>query len=157
MKIRETVDVFLKAALVCLGALCVSCGDSAFDQEYGAAKKRLAEADGFTRLVELDQKYPEKLALKIDLGAYCLSRGLRDQALAYLRRGEALAGVGSDDGLKSVLWADLAEAALSAGDGDQALRYANLSLENKDEKLGVIFTRAKAHYQTFLANYLPLV
>jgi len=122
----------------------VSCGDSAFEKDYQEAKKHAGQPDFGTALVSLDQRYPDRLAVKVDLGALAMASGAWDQARSYLGRGETLAGSSSDNELKSVLWADLAQLWLLKGDDDQALVYANRSLQNKDEKLGVVFTRAKA-------------
>ena len=127
-----------------LGTLLGSCGDAVFQQAYDKVKGRAGQADFLGRLVALDQRFPDRLALKVDLGAYYLTTGNADQAQAYLDRGAMLARSSGDENLKSILWADLAETALLRGDAEGAIGYADRALSHQEEKLGVIFTRAKA-------------
>ncbi len=117
---------------------CCRAAMRPFEKSFTDLEGQSGHPDFLPALVALDQKFPDRLALKVDLGAYYLARGDRNLAQGYLSRGEALAGASSDEKLKSVLWADLAQAALLGGDGDTALKYAGLSLQNKEEKLGVI-------------------
>ena len=125
---------------VCGAVLC-GCSSESFASEYAAIGR---SADPGPALAALDQKYPNKLELKIDLGARSWSAGNLRQAEAYWRRAETLAGT-AGPAADAILWADLAQAALLRGDQDAALTYADRAVEYRDEKLGAVFTRAKAH------------
>ncbi len=128
-----------------VGAVMVSCAPDPFVSDYAELQRDVASGrDPWSALVALDQKYPNRLALKIDLGARSWADGKFQQAEAYWTSGESLAG-SAGESLDSVLWADLAQAALVRGDADRALKYADRAVRYKDEKLGAIFTRAKAH------------
>ena len=125
-----------------------ACADPAFEQAFDEVKARAGQPDFLVRLVALDQRFPDRLALKVDLGAAYLQAGEGEGARAYLDRGAELAAFSGDEGLKGVRWANLAQAALMGGDGRQAIDYADRALSRRDGRLGVIFTRAKAKLLT---------
>jgi hypothetical protein len=124
--------------------MMTGCSPDPFQSEYAAVQKDAVTHDPWSALVALDQKFPNRLALKIDLGARSWAAGNFQQAEAYWARGETLAGT-AGDALDAVLWADLAQAALVRGDTAKAVGYADRAVRFKDEKLGAILTRAKAH------------
>jgi Flp pilus assembly protein TadD len=132
------------SVLLSLSVFLVACGGS-FDSIYASSIKGKTGQALFDELVRLDQAYPDKLSLKIDIGARLLSAGDIKNAKNYLDRGEKLVGLFTAPKQKYVLFADQAELKLREGNYKEALAYANkaLSASPKDE-LGVVFTKAKA-------------
>jgi hypothetical protein len=128
--------------------LMQGCGGAraAFQSEYQAIRDRATGQELFNGLLGLDQKYPERLELKTEIGAYLVAAGDVEKARLYLARAKSLAGRSRDGNLKASLFAHLASLALFDGQYQDAVDCANTSLrEDPRDPSGVIFTRAKAY------------
>jgi tetratricopeptide (TPR) repeat protein len=124
------------------------CGgaSAAFQSEYQAIRERAAGQELFNALLDLDQKYPDRLDLKTEIGAYLLAAGDVEKARLYLTRAKSLAGRSRGGILKASLFAHLASLALAESRYQDAIDCANTSLrENSRDPSGVIFIRAKAY------------
>jgi len=116
-----------------------------FQESYDriAAEKQGGEL--MLALESLDQEYPDRLIVKVNLGSLLLASGQLERAYAYLSRAETLVGKRSDRHLKYLLYASLAECKLRQSCFSESINYADLALEQEPEDaVGVIFTRAKA-------------
>jgi hypothetical protein len=130
-------------ALLCILFLS-GCAD-AFAAEYLSANKGKAGRPLYEELVRLDQAYPNRLRLKIDLGAMLLSRDDLQGAKAYLDSGEKLLGPFADPRSSYVLYADQAALKLRGGACKEAVTYATKAISaSAVDELGVVFTKAKA-------------
>lgn len=134
---------FLSLSLLCFGAF--PCCKGSFEKTYETQTKGKTGQALYDSLLRLDQAYPDRLQLKIDLGARLLSSGENEGAKAYLDRGEKLLGLFVDSRSKYFLYADQAELKLRCGEFKEAIVYATKAFASSaEDSLGVVFTRAKA-------------
>jgi len=125
--------------------IVVSCGES-FEKLYESQTTDKSGQELYQALLRLDQTYPNKIKLKINIGTMLLVSGDLAGAKAYLDRGEKLVGVFTDKETKYALFSSKAELALREGDPSEALKYAEKAISaSKTDRKGVVFTRAKAH------------
>lgn len=133
---------FSLLAFACWGG-SLGCGSS-FATTYDAWTKGKTGQALYDELLRLDQAYPNRLRLKIDLGERLLSAGDLEGAKTYLDRGDRLVGPFVDSHLKYILYADQAKLNLRMGAFQGALAYSTKAIAcSSDDELGVIFTRAK--------------
>jgi tetratricopeptide (TPR) repeat protein len=93
----------------------------------------------------LDQKYPGRLQLKVDIGTALLAAGDLDKAGIYLKSGLALAARSKDKRLKGLLYAASAELAFLSGHYPEAVGFADRALANSANlPASVLFTRGWA-------------
>ena len=139
------VAALLSAALLLALAACPSRED-AFRESLARAA---ADRDGqlsLETLLALDQEFPDRLVLKINIGALYLAAGDPERAAVYLQRGRTLAARTRDPHLRYLLHANLAELHLRRGRHAPSIGEATRALRlQPEDPLGVIFTRAKAH------------
>ncbi|MBN1834752.1 MAG: hypothetical protein JW820_02815, partial [Spirochaetales bacterium] len=134
----------LVALLLLLGAC--SSRDAAFREEFTRATAQLGGDDLLAALLALDQQHPDRLLLKVNIGALYLARSDTTHAAPYLERGRALAHRSRDPHLSYLLYGNLAELALRTERYRDSVAYADRALRLQGEDpLGVVFTRAKAH------------
>jgi hypothetical protein len=141
--------LFHKTLLSLFLLMLLGCGqkDSTFQADYKAALESKSGQELFNTLIQLDQKYPDRLEVKVDLGAFLLAAGDTYKARIYLESAEKLAGRNGDAKLKVLLFTNLAELSYRDKKYPDAVRYADSALAlNPTEPLGVVFTRAKAYY-----------
>jgi tetratricopeptide (TPR) repeat protein len=130
--------VFLYAASL------AGCGNS-FDTAYAAATKGRTGQALYDELLRLDQSYPMRLKLKIDLGASLLSVGDLKGAKTYLDQGERLIGPFVDARFKYALYAEQAELKFREGEFDGALANAAMAIAcPSGDELGIVLLKAKA-------------
>jgi tetratricopeptide (TPR) repeat protein len=124
----------------------MSCGGS-FESAYSSAVKGMSGQALFDELLRLDQAYPDRLKLKLEIGARFLAAGDLNKAKTYLESGERRIGLFAEPRLKYSLFADLALLRLREGNNKEALACAvkAIAASPKDE-LGVVFTKAHAEY-----------
>jgi tetratricopeptide (TPR) repeat protein len=141
---RRPLKVLL--LLAGIGSLC-ACGrgERAFQQSYERATSGRQGEELYRALLALDQRYPDRLVLKVNLGALLLAAGEYEQAYAYLSRGERLLRRSRDPRLHYLLYGNLAEHGLRTGRYQDSRGYAERALQTGcDDEIGVLFTRAKA-------------
>jgi hypothetical protein len=145
----------MKEKRFCFGAfpflVCVLLGcnsnETAFQADYRAALDSKTGQDLYNTLIQLDQKYPNRLEVKTDLGAFLLAAGDADKARIYLESAEGLSSRNGDSKLKALLYTNLAELSYRSKSYPEAVEHADKALAlNPTEPLGVVFTRAKANY-----------
>jgi len=133
-------------ALLLTIMLAVSCRpvNTRFEQAYAevlAAKRGPAL---ILALSELDQRFPDQLKLKITLGGLLLAAGDLSRARIVLERGEELTCRCRDEGLRGLLFTNLAELCYRRGEYSRGLACSDKALAaDPDQALGVAFTRAK--------------
>jgi tetratricopeptide (TPR) repeat protein len=127
-------------------ALLVSCGDdSAFTSAFNQAMQEKSGRELFDVLIGIDQQYPDRLALKVNLGALMLQTGELEAARVYLQRAEQLVGGNGDKKLKAMLYENLAQLALMDKNFDEVLSYADKALAEGDAG-GISFLKGKVLY-----------
>ncbi|MBA7696251.1 hypothetical protein ES703_104894 [subsurface metagenome] len=132
--------------ILLLSCIMLSCGGDKhrFGQEFNKAMTEKKGDELLNALLELDQNYPGRLELKVNIGGMLLASGNWEQAGFYLAKGEEIAGRNKDKGLKALLFTNLAELSYRKGQFLKGLEYAERSLSlNPDDSLGVILTKAK--------------
>jgi tetratricopeptide (TPR) repeat protein len=119
--------------------------DEAFESEFLEVMSNKTGEDLFNALLDMDQRYPDKLVLKVNIGGMLLDAGNMEKASLYLKRGEELAeGQENNKYIKSLLYINLAELYYRQAEYEKGIDYAIKALEmNPEEKIGVIFTKAK--------------
>jgi len=130
---------------LCLVLATCTSRDAAFREAFTGATAQLEGQELLEALLALDQEHPDRLVLKVNIGALYLARGEPHSAAPYLERGRALASRSRDPHLTYLLYGNLAELALRTERYPESVAYAEraLRLQGQDP-LGVIFTRAKA-------------
>jgi hypothetical protein len=124
-----------------------ACGgrEAAFHSEYDTVIRHKSGPALFGDLLLLDQKYPGRLQLKVDIGMALLAAGDLDKAGIYLKSGQALAAKSKDKRLKGLLYAASADLAHRTGSYQEAIRFADQALANNaNQPASVLFTRARA-------------
>ena len=138
----------LKASIVIIAAVMIlSCGNSekAFQADFEASVKDKQGEELINALKELDEKYKEKLILKVNLSALYLSAGDAENAVLYLEAGLPLAEKSKDPAEKYMFYANYSEYLMRNERYSDCEKYARLSLDNAEEDtLGVSLTLAKA-------------
>jgi tetratricopeptide (TPR) repeat protein len=140
MKFSSLFPFFLVIGLLC------TCGrDRLFQESYDRITAEKQGGELMLALESLDQEFPDRLIVKVNLGSLLLASGQLKRANVYLSRAETLVGKRSDRHLKYLLYASLAEYKLRQSCFSESIDYADLALEQAPEDtVGVIFTRAKA-------------
>jgi hypothetical protein len=129
--------------LACL-SFAISCAPS-FDAAYASATAGKSGRELYDELLRLDQAYPGRLRLKLELGSRLLAEGDFKGARTYLDQGEKLLRPISRASLKYSLFADQAALLFLEGGHKDALAYASKALAvSPQDELGVVFTKAKA-------------
>ncbi len=126
--------------------LVISCkaGDNEFEDKFNEAMKNEKGLELFNSLLSLDQQYPDKLALKVNIGGMLLASGDMQKASAYLEQGLKLVRKNKDKNLKFLLFTNLAELSYRKKEYKKGLEYADKALGFKiKDKIGVLFTKAK--------------
>jgi tetratricopeptide (TPR) repeat protein len=125
-----------------------SCGGSKeFDDRFDRAMSGLKGEELLNELYALDQKYQDKLVLKVNIGAMLFAKGDTDKASIYLLKGEEIAGKSNDNKLKAELFTHLAELSLYMENYKKGIEYADKSIIfDKSDPMGVVFVKAKCHY-----------
>jgi tetratricopeptide (TPR) repeat protein len=124
-----------------------SCGndDAAFLSDYSSLNGFGAGDKLLTGLLVLDQKHPNRLVVKAELGGLLLAAGNFEAAAIYLESGEALARTSGDRRTKNLLYSEIAELSYRTGKHAKAVAFSDRVLSSSREKpLPVLFTRAKA-------------
>jgi len=138
---------FLAASLLLLALLPLPGCDPEgveFERELKNLMEEKRGQELLDGLLELDQRYPDRLVLKVNIGGLLLAAGQRERAGAYLKRGEDLAARSRDRKLQSLLYTNLAEYAYRGGEAQQGLDWAERSLElDAEDSLGAVFTKGK--------------
>jgi tetratricopeptide (TPR) repeat protein len=126
----------------------ISCaGDSDFQQQLTRLGQEKRGVELFNALLELDQKYADKIELKIKLGQMLLDSGDIDKASSYLKRGEGLINAVTDNRLKTELFYYLGILNYIQGKAAESLVYAEKALvATKDDSLSH-FLKARSLYQ----------
>jgi tetratricopeptide (TPR) repeat protein len=120
--------------------------EAAFQSEYAATAAQKSGPALFSALLLLDQKYPSRLALKVDIGTALLAAGDLEKAGIYLKSGEALAGRSKDKRLKALLYSALSELSSRSGRYPETIELAGKALEfTPNPPVGVLFIRGKAY------------
>jgi tetratricopeptide (TPR) repeat protein len=134
--------------LVVGGLFLISCsGSNVFETRFKAAMSGMKGDELLMELFAMDQKYTNKLALKVNIGAILLALGETEKASIYLKKGEEVARFEGNKKLKSTLYTNLAELSLRQGNYAQGVEYADKSLSlDKIDPTGVVFTKAKCLY-----------
>ena len=114
-----------------LSVLTVSCaGDSAFTKAYGAVDRSHGEEKLLSELVRLDQDYPDRFAVKHEIGLLYLRRGNPGAAGPYLERALTLAKRTTPPE-RATLFGGLAVVCYSRADYTGAVEYGQKALAIK--------------------------
>ncbi len=141
----KTVKLLLPAVLAAL--LLISCGfrDKAFQSDFDAVVKSKQGAELIEAIKELDNKYKNRLVLKINLSALYLSAGEFEKAVPYFNEGLNLVEKSRKSDEKYMFYANYAEYLLRTEKYPESESYARKSLENtREDSLGTALTLAKA-------------
>jgi len=138
--------IFIILMLIAFSYSAINCNnqDEIFKKAYDQILKEKTGNDLFEALLDLDQKYPHRLELKVTLGGMLLAAGDINKAKSYLKRGEEIVGREHEAELQATLFGNLAVLALLEKNYEQGLVYAEKSLEaDASDKNGIIFIRAQ--------------
>jgi tetratricopeptide (TPR) repeat protein len=131
--------------IAALALTLFSCGSGDFQENFDAAMTTMRGRELFDALLELDQKYPRELALKVNLGGMLLAGGDPARAEVYLEAGIPLARPSRDTRLVYLLQTNLAELRLRQGNYEEAVEAAEAALGlTAEDDIGVGLTLAKA-------------
>jgi hypothetical protein len=131
--------------------LLYACGgqEAAFHSEYDAIIQSKSGPARFSDLLLLDQKYPGRLQLKVDIGTALLAAGDLEKAGIYLKSGQGLATRSKKKRLKGLLYAALAEHSYRNRRYPEAIGFAGQALANSaNPPASVLCTRARAYQVT---------
>lgn len=126
--------------------LVISCtaGDTEFEEKFNRAMEKQKNLELFNSLLSLDQQYPNKLALKVNIGGMLLAAGDIQRAAVYLEEGHKLVKKSKDRRLNFLLFTNLAELSYRKKEYLKGSEYAEKALNLElDDQIGVLFTRAK--------------
>jgi len=126
--------------------LVISCtaGDTEFEEKFNRAMDKQKDLELFNSLLSLDQQYPNKLALKVNIGGMLLAAGDIQKAAVFLEEGHKLVRKSKDKRLNFLLFTNLAELSYRKKEYFKGSEYAEKALNLEvDDKIGVLFTKAK--------------
>jgi tetratricopeptide (TPR) repeat protein len=141
-------DIAISLCLLPIFLILNSCGGSKeFDDRFGLAMAGLKGEELLNELYALDQKYQDKLVLKVNIGAMLLAKGDTDKASIYLLKGEEIVDKSNANKLKAELFTHLAELSLHVENYKKGIEYADKSVYfDKSDQMGVVFIKAKCLY-----------
>lgn len=143
---KVKIILFLMIAL-----LVISCGGKKEESgDFAAEMEALMNANQgqalLDGLVGLDKKYPDRLALKINISGMMLARNDIKGAGEYLKQGLPLVKKSTDSSEKYVFYTNMAQYSFKNQDPGKSVEYAGEALaEDKNDPLGVKLTMAKAY------------
>ena len=141
---KKTIKNTLVTLLLALLFTSCSGGNKAFQKEFEESVKDKQGEELLNTLITLDQKYEDKLILKVNISALYMSAGDIEKALPYLNEGLPLAEKSKTAGDKYMFYSNYAEYKYSDKKYDESEKYARLALDNtEDDILGVSLTLAK--------------
>jgi hypothetical protein len=129
----------------------VSCrsGDEEFRQRFDTIMDEQKGVELFNSLLALDQEFPDRLVLKVNIGGMLLAAGDLVKAEAYLKQGQKLCRRklfrrGRDPETEYLLFTNLAELYLRKGEFTEGLRHAEQARDlGVEDRIGVFLTEAK--------------
>lgn len=134
--------------LIISALLLSSCGSRSSEKKFIADFENAMEKDDTelaSSLEELNSRYPENLAVIINLGAVYLASGETEKAGKLLESGIGLAEKSRDKVEKYSFYSNIAECRLRERNYSESEYFSGKALENsEDDTIGVKLTLAKA-------------